>query len=212
MNILLFGPPGAGKGTQSALLIERMSMSHVSTGDMFRTHLKKQTPLGLKAKQFMDAGNLVPDDVTIAMVKEEFKQLNEKSFILDGFPRTVPQAEALDQLVSELNRSIDKVLFLNVDRELLIKRLEGRRVCKSCGATYHVGFMPPSKEGVCDSCGGELIQRADDIRSAIENRLDVYDKSTLPLKEYYEAQGKLIEIPGAGASEEVFREIETALS
>lgn len=206
MNIILFGPPGAGKGTQSALLVERRSMKHISTGDLFREAVKNQTPLGVKAKGFMDAGQLVPDEVVIGMVEEVLLKLKAegRSFILDGFPRTVPQAEALEKALGNLGLKIGKSIFLEVPRQDLMRRLTGRRVCNSCGAVYHIDTKPAKKDGICDVCGGQVVQRKDDHEDVIGTRLEAYDKSTSPLKRYYADKGMLSELNGVGGTEEIF--------
>ncbi len=211
MNILLFGPPGAGKGTQSALLVERKRMKHISTGDLFRAAIKNQTRLGLEARKYMDKGQLVPDSITIGMVEEVFMTLNGQSFILDGFPRNVAQGEALENLLKGHDLTIDKALFLEVPIDQLMGRLTGRRVCTACGATYHVTASPPKKEGVCDKCGGSVIQRADDKEDVIRTRLMAYEESTKPLKDYYKSANKLVVINGLGATEEVYGQIEKQL-
>lgn len=212
MNILLFGPPGAGKGTQSALLVERKSLKHISTGDLFRAAIKNETSLGLEAKKYMDKGELVPDAVVIGMVEEMLQQLNGQNFILDGFPRTVPQAEALDDLLAKLDMQIDQAIFLEVPRDQLLSRLAGRRVCKKCGAVYHVMTKPPKKEGVCDLCGGELLHRSDDREEVIATRLEAYDKSTQPLKEFYKDSGLLVEVEGTGSADEVYSRVDEVLN
>jgi adenylate kinase len=215
MNILLFGPPGSGKGTQSALLVEQMGMKHISTGDLFRAHIKNKTPLGLEAQSYMDKGNLVPDAVTIEMVKESLggRGALNQAFILDGFPRTIPQAEALDQLLKDLGLTLDKALFLEVPEEELVGRLSGRRVCKSCGAVFHVEARPPKKVGLCDVCGAEaLYQRPDDQPEAIRTRLEVYGKTTLPLKDFYQARGKFVSIDGTGNTDQVLSLIKKAMT
>ncbi|RYZ89787.1 MAG: adenylate kinase [Proteobacteria bacterium] len=212
MNIVLFGPPGAGKGTQSALLIERKQMRQISTGDLLREAVKNQTALGVKAKSYMDAGQLVPDDVVIGMVEEVVAKLGKQSFILDGFPRTVNQADALDALLKKTGHSIDKAVFMEVPREDLMRRLAGRRVCSSCGAVYHVDTKPSKKEGICDVCGGPVVQRKDDHESVIGARLETYDKSTSPLKQYFADKGAYAEINGTGTTEEVFGRLEAELS
>jgi adenylate kinase len=204
LNIVLFGPPGAGKGTQSALLVEKKSMRHISTGDLLREAVKNQTPLGAKAKSFMDIGQLVPDEVMIGMVDEVLQKLRGQSFILDGFPRTVPQAEALEKLLTSHGLKIGKALFLEVPRQSLLRRLTGRRVCQSCGAVYHVDSAPPKKDGVCDVCGGALMQRKDDHEDVIGTRLEAYDKSTSPLKKYFESRGSFAEVNGVGSTDEVY--------
>ena len=207
MNILLFGPPGAGKGTQSSLLIERKGMKHISTGDLFRAAIKNKTPLGLKVKEVLDRGQLVSDDLTVSLVEEALASLGGKSFILDGFPRTVAQADALAGLLKRRNLSLDRVISLKVPNELLMGRLTGRRVCKNCGTTYHVDAKPPKVDGVCDVCGGEVVQRADDRPEAISTRLEAYDSSTRPLKAYYEERKLLREIDGTGETEDVFKRV-----
>lgn len=212
MNILLFGPPGAGKGTQSAMLKTELGMAHISTGDLFRAAMKNGTELGKKAKSFMDSGQLVPDSITIGLVKEVFQTLNGKSFILDGYPRNKNQAEALEMLLSETNLKLNKAIFLQVPSWLLVERLSGRRVCEKCGTTYHAISSPPSREGVCDKCAGPVIQRSDDRKEVIEERLRVYYENTRPLKEYYESMGYLVEIDGAGTSEEVFELLKKELN
>ncbi len=209
MNVLLFGPPGAGKGTQSAFLVERLDMCHISTGDLFRKAMKENTALGIEAKKFIDQGQLVPDTVTIGMVKEVLQKLKGKGFILDGFPRNVVQAKALEGLLTELKLNLDKALFLEVPHEALLTRLTGRRVCRSCGTVYHVEFSPPKKAGVCDNCGGEVYQRTDDKAEAIGTRLKVYTESTAPLKDYYQRQGKLVDIDGQGEVESIFSRIKS---
>ena len=212
MNLLLFGPPGAGKGTQSTFLVEKLDMRHISTGDLFRAAMKNNTELGQKAKQYMDKGQLVPDEIVIGMVEEKLESLAGQSFILDGFPRTKPQAEALDRLLDQLNMKLDWVVSLNVPDQTLISRLTGRRVCKGCGAVYHVEAKPTQKDGVCDICGGEVVQRSDDMEDVIKDRLEVYKKNTAPLIEYYQEQKKLLDINGTGATEAVFERIKSAVT
>lgn len=204
MNLILFGPPGAGKGTQSELLIKRMNMRQISTGDLFRAAIKFGTPLGQEAKSYLDAGKLVPDSVTIGLVEEELKKLNGQGFILDGFPRNVAQAEALEKMLVPLGLKVDRTVFLEVPLSLLLGRLTGRRVCKSCGTVYHVASKPPSQEGVCDKCGGSVMQRPDDKEEVIRTRLEAYETSTRPLKDYYKAKGHYVEVDGIGTSEEVY--------
>lgn len=207
MNVVLFGAPGAGKGTQSALLVERLKMKHISTGDVLREEVKKQTTLGVKAKAFMDKGELVPDDVIIGMVEGLLKTLGNQSVILDGFPRTVPQATALESMMSRLGLKIGKALFLEVPRDTLMRRLTGRRVCGTCGSVFHMDSKPTKVQGICDSCGGQVTQRKDDNESVIGTRLEAYDKSTSPLKEYFAKKGIFAEINGLGQTEEVFRRL-----
>ena len=192
MRIVLMGPPGAGKGTQADLLTSKLGIPHISTGDMFRKAVKEGTPLGLEAKRYMEAGELVPDRVTIGIVQERLAEPDcHKGFLLDGFPRTAAQAEALDQYLREPGLKIDHALNIAVERETLIARLSGRRVCKACGATYHVLFNPSAAQDKCQVCGGELYQRSDDKEETAVNRLDVYDRQTAPLVEYYRKKGVL---------------------
>lgn len=198
MNLIFMGPPGAGKGTQADKIIEQLKIPHISTGDMFREAIAKKTAVGLEAKKYMDDGKLVPDDVTIKVVEERLADKDtEKGFLLDGFPRTIPQAEALDEVLKGMNRKIDKVINLEVPFDLLIRRITGRRVCEDCSATYHVEFNPPKVEGVCDKCGGRLIQRSDDNLENATKRLETYNKQTKPLIDYYGKQGNLVNIDGS---------------
>ncbi|SDY92200.1 adenylate kinase [Thermoactinomyces sp. DSM 45892] len=208
MNIILMGMPGAGKGTQAAKMIEQLNIPHISTGDMFRAAVKEQTPLGLEAKSFMDQGQLVPDRVTIGIVRERLaKDDCAKGFLLDGFPRTVPQAEALDQLLVDLNRELDHVIYIDVAMDELLRRLTGRWICRDCGATYHAVFAPPEKEGVCDHCGGELYQREDDRAETVMNRLKVNFEQTNHLLAYYESTGKLERVNGTLPIDHVSKDI-----
>lgn len=207
MNMILFGAPGAGKGTQSELLIQRLGMTQISTGDLFRAAIKGQTDLGKKAQEYMDKGQLVPDSIVIGMV-EEVLQKGVKNFILDGFPRTVAQAQALDELLVKMNLSIGRAIFLEVPMKILMDRLTGRRVCKNCGAVYHIVSKPTKMEGKCDACGGEVIQRNDDKAEVIETRLKTYEEFTSPLKEFYKKAGKYTELDGNRGTEEVYKEIE----
>lgn len=212
MKIILMGPPGAGKGTQAALIKEEFKVPHISTGDMFRAAIKNSTPLGLEAKKYMDQGNLVPDSVTIGLVKERLQNDDCKlGFMLDGFPRTIAQAEALDEILKELNIKLDAVLNIAVDSEVLVDRIVGRRVCKQCGAGYHVTNLKPLKEGICDVCGSELIQRKDDTKETVVTRLDVYTKQTKPLLEYYEKQNLVKEVNGLGNIDVIFDEVKKVL-
>ena len=212
MHILLMGPPGAGKGTQAAELVKEFAIPHISTGDMFRAAIKEGTALGREAKGYMDQGKLVPDSVTIGIVRERLaKDDCKKGFILDGFPRTVEQADALDGILKDLGLSLTRVLNINVPAADLIERATGRRICKKCGATYHVKFNPPKKEGVCDACGGELFQRADDTAETMKNRLSVYEASTKPLIDYYEKAGVYTEVDGRQATEKVTADLISAL-
>lgn len=204
MNLVFLGPPGAGKGTQAKILIERYSIPQISTGDMLREHRAKGTELGKKAQEYMDKGQLVPDEIILGMVKERLSQADcEKGFILDGFPRTVAQAEALDNILAEMGKKLDFALALVVPDELLVERLTGRRTCKSCGMMYHIKYKPPKVEGKCDHCGGELYQRPDDNEETVRNRLKVYHESTAPLIDYYKKRGILKEVDGSKSIEEI---------
>lgn len=206
------GLPGAGKGTQAEKIVEEYKIPHISTGDMFRAAMSDGTELGLKAKSFMDKGELVPDEVTIGIVRERLaKQDCEKGFLLDGFPRTVAQAEALENILAEIEKKIDYVINIDVDQSILMERLTGRRICKKCGSTYHLVFNPPSEEGICDRCGGELYQRPDDNKETVKNRLDVNIKQTKPLLDFYESKGYLKNINGQQAIEQVFLDIDSLL-
>lgn len=204
MQLILMGPPGAGKGTQAAELIKKYGIPQISTGDMFRAAVKEGTELGKKAEACMKSGALVPDEVTIGIVKERLSKADcEKGFILDGFPRTVEQADALEKILSELGKKLDAVLNIHVPAEDLIERAVGRRICKGCGATYHIKFNAPKTEGKCDNCGGELYQRADDNADTMKNRLSVYEASTRPLIDYYKKAGVYSEIDGRQPINEV---------
>ncbi|WP_442597515.1 adenylate kinase [Neobacillus sp. D3-1R] len=212
MNLVLMGLPGAGKGTQADKIVDQYGIPHISTGDMFRAAMKEETELGLKAKSYMDKGELVPDEVTIGIVRERLSKPDcEKGFLLDGFPRTVPQAEALEDILTELNKKIDFVINIDVNHELLMARLTGRRICKNCGATYHLVFNPPAKDGVCDRCGGELYQRADDNEDTVKNRLEVNMQQTAPLLNFYETKGYLQNINGEQDIKVVFADINELL-
>lgn len=212
MDLVLMGLPGAGKGTQAEMIVEKYGIPHISTGDMFRAAMKEGTPLGKQAKAYMDAGDLVPDEVTNGIVRERLsKQDCEKGFLLDGFPRTVPQAEALDAMLEEMNRGIDYVLHIDVDREKLMERLTGRRICRNCGATYHMVFNPPKQPGVCDKCGGELYQREDDNEATVSNRLEVNIAQQEPLLTYYKNKGILKTIDGNRKIEEVFQDVDALI-
>ena len=202
MNIILLGAPGAGKGTQAAVICDYLKIPTISTGNIIRAALKSGTEMGLKAKSFIDNGQLVPDDVVIGIIKERLAEGDcGNGFILDGFPRTIPQAEALDAMGVQ----IDKVVDIDVSDKEIVHRLSGRRVCESCGATYHLDYNKPKAEGVCDACAGTLIQRKDDSPETIQQRLAVYHEQTQPLEDYYKAQGKLAVVPGEGAIEEITR-------
>jgi len=208
MHILLMGPPGAGKGTQAAELVKEFNIPHISTGDMFRAAMKEGTEMGKKAKSYIDAGNLVPDSVTVGIVRDRLAQDDcKKGFILDGFPRTVEQADALDGIMADLGLSLTRVLNISVPAADLVERAVGRRICKKCGATYHVKFNPSNKEGVCDECGGELFQRADDTAETMTNRLSVYEASTKPLIDFYQKAGIYTEVDGRQAIDKVTKDL-----
>lgn len=212
MNLLIMGPPGAGKGTQAETLTAKLAIPHISTGDMFRKAISDGTELGKKAKEFMDAGQLVPDEVTIGIVKERLSEEDcRKGFLLDGFPRTVPQAEALEGILQELGMALDAVLNVAVPDEKLVARLTGRRICRECGASYHVIYNAPKQEGKCDACQGELYQRSDDNEETVTNRLSVYHKNTAPLIDFYAKRGLLKEIDGDRPIPEVLVAIGQAL-
>ncbi|MDH5163830.1 adenylate kinase [Heyndrickxia oleronia] len=212
MNLVLMGLPGAGKGTQAEKIVDKYAIPHISTGDMFRAAMKEGTELGLQAKSFMDKGELVPDEVTIGIVRERLSKDDcQKGFLLDGFPRTVPQAEALEAILQDLNKKIDYCINISVDKDILMGRLTGRRICKNCGATYHLEFNPPKEAGVCDRCGGELYQRADDNEETVQNRLEVNIKQTQPLLDYYAEKGYLKTIDGQQDINKVFADIDVLL-
>jgi adenylate kinase len=206
------GPPGAGKGTQAANIVNKYNLPHISTGDMFRAAIANQTELGMTAKRYMDEGNLVPDDVTIGIVRERLSESDcQDGFLLDGFPRTVEQAKALDEIMVELAKSIEHVINIEVDFDVLKERLTGRRICKDCGATYHVMFNPPKQADICDKCGGELYQRKDDNAETVGSRLAVYTNQTKPLLDYYQNTGNLVNVNGLNDIDVVFADIENAL-
>ena len=208
MFILLMGPPGAGKGTQAGLLAEKYGVSHISTGDMFRSAVKNGTELGKEAKRYMDAGQLVPDAVTIGIMRESLsKKENQKGFILDGFPRTTEQAVALDGLLEELSIKLNRVIDIHVPSAELINRITGRRICRSCGASYNIIYNPPRASGICDKCGGALYQRGDDREDTVKKRVEVYDEQTRPLIEYYSRLGQYTELDGTQDIKEVFAAI-----
>ncbi|CEA01383.1 Adenylate kinase [Jeotgalicoccus saudimassiliensis] len=213
MNIIIMGLPGAGKGTQAAKIIKKYSIPHISTGDMFRLAIKNETDLGRQAKAFMDQGELVPDEVTVGIVKERLSQSDAKGgFLLDGFPRTVEQAEALNNIMSELGTQIDQTIYVEVPEEELMNRLTGRRICETCGATYHLVFNPPKTEGICDLDGGKLYQREDDNPETVQNRLEVNIKQTAPLLDFYKGLGVLATVDGSKDIEEVFEEVDEILN
>lgn len=213
MYILLMGPPGAGKGTQAERLIREYGIPQISTGDMFRAAVKSGTPLGKEAKSYMDKGALVPDSVTVGIVKERLAQEDCKDgWILDGFPRTTAQAASLDSILHEMGISLTAVLGINANREDLVKRVSGRLVCRKCSASFHRDFRPPKQQGVCDNCGEELYQRADDNEKTIRSRLAVYDEQTKPLIDYYKMSGCYVDIDGDQSMDEVFSDIKGSLA
>lgn len=212
LNLILMGLPGAGKGTQAEKIVEKYDIPHISTGDMFRLAIKEGTELGQKAKSFMDEGALVPDEVTIGIVKERLSKADcKKGFLLDGFPRTLQQAEALDELLNSMNRSLDYVIHVNVEQDELIERLTGRRICPTCGTTYHVSFNPPKEEGICDKDGSTLIQREDDELETVKNRLAVNLEQTQPMLDFYADKGDLVTIDGSQEINKVFHDIDDKL-
>ena len=212
LRTILLGPPGAGKGTQAVKIVEKYGIPHISTGDIFRENIKKGTELGKKAQEYMNKGELVPDDLVIAIATARLLEEDCKNgFLLDGFPRTVYQAEKLDEFLEAHNSKIDKVVDISVGKEELMIRLTGRRVCKKCGASYHIVNIPPKKEGVCDICGGPLIQRDDDNAETAANRIEVYEEQTRPLVDYYKKAGNLVLIDGTTGLENVFADIVRAL-
>lgn len=203
--VIFLGPPGAGKGTQSQLLKERNGFIQISTGDLLREAVKNQTELGKLAKQYMDEGKLVPDDLIISLIKEKLQEYADKNIIFDGFPRTIPQAESLDNLLSHLNKNIDAVILFKIEDEEVVKRLTGRRVCPSCGAVYHMVYNPPKIDEICDKCGARLIQRDDDKEEVIRKRLEVYHQQTKPLIEYYKS--KIVEIDATDNPNNIYNKI-----
>jgi adenylate kinase len=204
LNMILLGAPGSGKGTQAEKLCAELELQHVATGDLFRENLKNETELGKLAKSYMDKGALVPDDVTVAMVKDRLSRPDvEAGFILDGFPRTHPQAKALTSLLKEMERGLSGVLYIKVSDEEIVSRLSGRLICRNCQTPFHLKFNPPAKEGVCDVCGGELYQRDDDNPTTVRARLETFHNQTAPLIDYYKNAGLLVEVDGEGGVSEV---------
>lgn len=212
LRTVLLGPPGAGKGTQAVKIVEKYNVPHISTGDIFRENIKNGTELGKKAQEYMNKGELVPDDLVIDLATSRLLEDDCKNgFLLDGFPRTVYQAEKLDEFLTAHGMKLDKVIDIEVEKEELITRLTGRRVCKQCGASFHVVNIPPKKEGICDICGGELFQRADDTVETVENRIEVYNEQTMPLVDYYKKADNIVTIDGALSLDTVFAEIVKAI-
>lgn len=208
MNLILVGPPGAGKGTQAKLISKKNNIPHISTGDIFRKNIKEKTPLGIEAKSFIDKGQLVPDDVTIAIVEDRLIQEDCKDgFLLDGFPRTVKQAEALDSFLKGMGKKIDRVLLIDVPANFILERMTGRRVCQSCGSSFHIKFNPPKVDEICDNCGSQLIQRKDDSEQTVKERLDVYERQTQPLVQYYSNRRALSAVNGTGSIDQVFESV-----
>ena len=212
MRLLIMGAPGAGKGTQAALIKDEYNIAHISTGDMFRAAIKNQTPTGIEAKGYIDKGQLVPDSTTIKLVRERLLQEDCKNgFLLDGFPRNTSQAIALDEMLKEVGIKLDAVINVDVDDSFLIERITGRRTCLACGASYHVTAKKPLKEGVCDVCGADLVQRKDDCEETIKSRLEVYHNQTAPVLEYFGKQGIVKSVSGIGNIEEIFANIQKVL-
>lgn len=212
MNLILLGPPGAGKGTQAQMISERYHIPQISTGDILRKAVKENTPLGRKAKEFMERGELVPDEIVVGIVEQRLKESDcERGFILDGFPRTRQQAEELQTILANIGKAIHHVINIEVEDEELIRRLSGRRTCKDCGSMFHLVFAPPKREGICDRCGGPLYQREDDKEETIKIRLKEYKRQTAPLIEYYQQKKTLRSINGIGNREEIFSQISNLL-
>lgn len=211
MRLIFLGPPGAGKGTQARTLAAEEGIPQIATGDMLREAVARGTRLGREAKSYMDRGALVPDEVVVGLVAERLDRNDaKKGFILDGFPRTVAQAEALERLIKDRDLAVERVIFFEVSESELLRRLTGRRVCRGCGATYHLAFSPPKKAGRCDQCEGELYQREDDGEATVRRRLAVYAEQTSPLLDYYRSRGLLVEVPGEGSPDEIGRAIRRA--
>jgi adenylate kinase len=212
MRLVMLGPPGAGKGTLARVLAEELGVPHISTGDIFRESMKNETPLGKQAKSYIDKGELVPDEVTVGMVRERISMEDcENGFIFDGFPRTVPQAESLDQILEDMDISLDAVIDMKADKEVIVNRLIMRRTCPGCGEIYNLKNSPPKVENTCDKCLQELVQRKDDTKEVIENRIDVYHEKTGPLTAFYEKKGLLMTVDGNQQTQQVLEEIRTRL-
>lgn len=212
MKIVMLGAPGAGKGTQAKRIAEKFNIPHVSTGDIFRANIKNGTALGKEAKEYMDQGKLVPDELTVRILLDRVAQEDCKNgYVLDGFPRTIPQAEVLDSELAKLGTGVDYAINVEVPDDNIIGRMSGRRACLKCGATYHLSFLPPKKEGICDNCGSELVLRDDDKPETVKKRLDVYHEQTQPLIDFYNNKGVLKEVDGTVAPDDVFKAIEEIL-
>jgi adenylate kinase len=212
MNLILLGPPGAGKGTQAAKIVDKYHIPQISTGDIFREHIKKGTELGQKAQEYMNRGELVPDCLVITIALKRLKEPDCKNgYLLDGFPRTIEQAKALDEYLAKHHTKIDHVLYVYAETELIMKRMSGRVVCRNCGASYHTVTLPPKKEGICDLCGGELFHREDDKPETVKHRMEVYEAQTRPLIEYYKEAGLLVPLDGMKEVDVLFAEIEELL-
>ncbi len=212
MRLVLLGPPGVGKGTQASAIVEKYNIPHISTGDIFRFNIKEGTELGMKAKEYMDKGLLVPDDLVVSIVKDRLTEEDCKAgFLLDGFPRTIYQAEKLDEELKAMNIKLDKVINIHADKDILIERVVGRRICKVCGKGYHIIFDPPKEDNVCDLDGGELFQREDDTEETVSKRIEVYEEQTQPLIAYYEDKGIIVNVDGTQTIEKVSKDIFEAL-
>ncbi len=212
MRLILLGPPGAGKGTQASAIVEKYNIPHISTGDIFRANIKEKTELGKQVEEYLNKGLLVPDELVVSIVKDRISKEDCKNgFLLDGFPRTVAQAEALDEELKNMSLKIDRVINIEADKDLLIERIIGRRICKDCGATYHIKFSPTKQAGICDKCGGELYQREDDKLETVEKRIEVYTEQTKPLIDYYAKKGLLLNVDGTKDKKEVFEDIVKSL-
>ena len=208
MKIIMLGAPGAGKGTQAKKIAEKYTIPHISTGDIFRANIKNNTELGQKAKTYMDKGELVPDELVVDLIMDRFKEADcANGYVLDGFPRTIPQAEALDKALAANGEKVDFAINVEVPDENIINRMSGRRACLKCGATYHIEHIPPKKEGICDKCGSELYQRDDDNEATVRSRLSTYNQATKPLIDYYQKQGNLKTIKGVGGINDIFNKI-----
>lgn len=208
MKIVMLGAPGAGKGTQAIMIADKYGIPHISTGDIFRANIKNNTPLGVEAKKYIDAGELVPDELTVQILLDRVaKDDCQNGYVLDGFPRTIPQAEVLEEALSKLNDGIDYAINVDVPDENIIKRMGGRRACLKCGATYHIEHVPPKTEGICDNCGEQLVLRADDQPETVKNRLEVYHKQTQPLIDFYSQKGVLKNVDGTVDMKDVFSAI-----